>query len=420
MDQFAALFSREIPKDRTPLLGAALTAWNLLSTKIVANFRDEPEESAKVMAATLCKWRAATAKLKWRDADDAAALYLVEAAMRLAVLDWLHARPAPADAATRIFDTRPLSICERTACSKLFEAIEPHECEEYARRITAQWTQSGSKERELEQLGKLAHALLVVPNTTKLPSRSTLIAASRLGVVTTQRALLRELSSHDSPSEAPPKAINVEQWVLSRVTAPKSEAAAKGHYDAVALDNLDPLSLPHVDALNGFSAISAVTSAGQLLTMQHPDVATRAAGKAKDWAIPATDRHRCIVALSIFDYACKQMHSVEWARAYTATDARPAAALERIRRYADERIANPPPLILVLDDSAVLLKKVNLRVKCIGIYKGIDILSAWIHHAKMVHITAERLRGVMEDAESDKESASGRQELNLALIPLLA
>jgi len=221
--------------------------------------------------------------------------------------------PRPPEATINLlsrFLRRPhrLADCEREACSRAFRPIRADTCEAFARSVSGAWSQPGSAEREQDQLAKLAHALLIVERPgDALPSVGAVIFAARLDALAAQRAVLRNLTAC-SPSAPPLCSPEVRAWIERRVAAPKSEAATRGHSDAIALDCLDPLSLPHEDATQGFSAIRAVAAPAHLLTMQPPEVATKAAERAKSWTSPQTAREWSVVALSIFDYACRQTH----------------------------------------------------------------------------------------------------------------
>jgi hypothetical protein len=91
-----------IPTERTPLLKRAGDLYAALS-QTVDSFHSSSEEDAAELALALCRWRYSLCKLRWRDDEDTAAVYLAEAAMRLALLDWLHAQPEPDAAAARVF-----------------------------------------------------------------------------------------------------------------------------------------------------------------------------------------------------------------------------------------------------------------------------------------------------------------------------
>lgn len=416
-NQLIELLGKDVPSERCALLDHAHELWMMLSQAIPV-FHECPAENATVLANSMCRWRFVTAKLKWRDEEDLAAVYLVEAAMRMALLDWLHAQGDPAQAAAEVVGSgHKLSASEGDMCSRSFAPIKPSECETFVRSVTGRWNEEGSYEREIEQLPKLAHALLIVNETTSVPSAASVVWAAKLGVLATQRALLRHLCACGE-SQRPDNADAVRLWVEKRIAAPKSEAATKGHSDAMALDCLDPLSLPQSDANTGFSATSSTTSVAHLLTLQPPDIATKAAEKARRWTTPATPREMAIISFSVFDYACKQLHGFHWSSAFTATDARPAAALERVRRYAQEKMAHPPPLAIVVDDSVVLLGKENMNVKTLGRYRSADGLAAWIREASDNPCTSARLSGVLSDAQGLSGTSNGDLNNLPSLIPI--
>lgn len=416
MDLLDAL-KRPIPRTPSELLEMSLVVWQCLS-RAVLTFRERSAEDASALASGLCRWRYTVGLLKWRSDDDLSAVYVVEAGMRLALLDWIHERDNPASIAKTVVRAHRLADSERAACSQPFSAIRANECEAYARSVSGSWTHEGTKTRESDQLAVLAHALLiVVGGQESLPSSSHLISASRLGILATQRAMLRDIAQCDD-SPAPLNSKNVRAWVAKRIAAQKSEAATKGHSEAVALDDMDPLSLPSDDLQQGFSAIAVPSAVAFLLTLQPPDVATRAAMKAKDWTSPKTDRQWTIVSLSIFDYACRQAHGYHWASAFTTSDARPAAALERIRRYLNERMARPPPLLLVIDSECVLLHKSGSRVAPLGRYKGTDGLAAWVLAAESSPSISSRIPSVLRDAGTAMESETVTEQ-TMPLIPIM-
>lgn len=415
MADIVDVLSRPVPKDRYQLLKLTRDAWEALA-RTVATFHERSEQDARALASALCRWRYTLAVMRMRDEEDTAAAYLVEAGVRLALLDWLHVQTDPEQAASAVIRNHRLAPSERGACSQVFKPIGVGEIETYVRSVSSAWTQPGSEQREVEQLPRLAHAVLIVFEGAQSPSARSLIAASRIGILCTQRALLRDLARCER-SSPPENSANVRAWVEKRIAAPKSDAATKGHSDAMALDDLDPLSLPASDTASGFSAIATASAVAFLLTLQPSEVASRAAEKARAWGTPATQRQWTIVAMSIFDYACRQSHGYQWAAAFTTSDARPGAALERVRRYKEERMADPPPLILLVDDDCVLLQKGFHGVRAVGRFSGTDGLAAWVEAS--LESMEQRLGAVMRDANAGGETGAAKpQEHALPLIPL--
>jgi hypothetical protein len=231
-----------------------------------------------------------------------------------------------------------------------------------------------------------------------------------------------------SAEDAPllPEAAAVVAWSVRRAEAPRSEAASRGYSDAIALDMLDPLALPETDASRAFSAVAAVSQVLQLMTSQPKDVANRAAeaSKAGARALLTQDcppRRATAIILALFDYAARQLHGVAWAAAYTTSDSRPAACLERLRRFSIERLADPPPLIVVLDGAVYTVRRRREEASGIGgILRhtcGAEALAEWLVTARSNPIVSDRMSLVLSEVlEPTLEDSI--MSADLPLIPI--
>jgi len=256
----------------------------------------------------------------------------------MVLMDYIHGSEAaePRLVAAAGVCRTTLAQCEREALAMPFTPTE--DVLGIIRGVTESWRDPGSAERERGALAPVAHAIIV--SDAAVPSE-TLASAQRLSTICAAREYLRHVVSSAVDEQAPdalaprPSAQeSVAGWLIRRWGAEHSEAASRGFSDAVAADMLDPLALPLEEARGSMSAIGLKTAVAALLTTQSPAVASRAAEAARAPDLgDGTGRTGVLLSLAVFHHAAHQALGVSWADAYTATDARPEAAYDRLHRY---------------------------------------------------------------------------------------
>lgn len=337
--------------------------------------------------------------------DRRCAHFLVEAALRLILADWVHRKGAD-DATSRadsLQGVTPLAVAERAALAVPAAATSPDGALQQVVAVTAQWRLPCSEGRELAHLGAAAYALLIRPDAGSdevvRGEMPLLRAAERCSTLCAARAMLRRLESVASFPEAPERnKAAVLHWAITRAATPHSEAAAKGHSDALAQDRLDPARLPPEDAREASSAIATRTPVATLLTMQSADAATAAADGARAGVrsfATAVGRDKTLLLFSMFDHAARQAHGSAWAAAYTITDARPEAALRRLRTYRQDRMVSPPPLLLLLEDRVIAITRCGGALMTESHEDGASALAAWAVAADAHRAVGPRHAGLL-------------------------
>lgn len=197
----------------------------------------------------------------------------------------------------------------------------------------------------------------------------------------------------------------------------------QAYTDALIADRLDPSRLPLEEATTSPSTTSTVMQSSVLLAMQEPAVATRAADGAKGGAATMASREardEVILTFALFDHAANQLHGVRWAAAYTATDARPEAALARVRRYGAERMVNPPPLLLLLDQTVYAMRRRSGREGVTHVTAhatGADALAVWVKEAAAHTAVGPRYAAVIRSALAGAPDAATAADVALPLVP---
>ena len=131
-------------------------------------------------------------------------------------------------------------------------------------------------------------------------------------------------------------------------------------------------------------------------------------------------REEITFAFSLFNHAAHQLHGVTWAASYTATDARPEAALMRARRYAVEKMINPPPLLMVVDQCVYAIRRQDDGGMGIGRVTrhatGVSALATWLEAASTHPSVESRYRGIIRQVtQAGVASSDG----NVMVLPLV-
>lgn len=324
------------------------------------------DDDARVLFVSLCALR--HHRTRWRPSADATARlsahYLLEAAVRLLLMEWCHSGSDDATARSELLRgdcSLRLAEAEQRSIEQAFVVVRSaEEAEAQLAGVLDAWRDAGSAERERGSLAPGAHAMLVALAGDMRGHAMPVVLLSRferLSTVCAHRERLRFIARNASPGDRTGAGVRV--WALARVTLHTSEAAAKASAEAILYDFLDPTALTHEDTMTA-SATASATPAATLVAMQRPSVATRASSAARGWrtAMSGSDRRsQALVLLSVFDHACNQSHGFGWSAAYTATDARPAAAVERMLLYLSDKMVNPPPLLLLLDEDLLTVAR---------------------------------------------------------------
>lgn len=373
MDSIAAILNRtDHPHEDEPLLERSRAAWDASLAAMCAGGASLSPDEAERLLQGMCRWRYHRVRcdpnLRCEARHDRrAAAYLSEAAARLVLLDWLGAQPEEGRAAWLEARARLRLLVSDAELRALvqFTPVDMAGAEALLDGLGAAWTRPEGLELECSHLAPVAHAVLVRrPQCTELPEEALLRLvrrAERWSRLCAARSGLRRLTSKaaaDEEGAAPPPAAvaSVTAWVRRRAETLQADSALKAVADALALDVCDPSALPDVDVDEPASAVSVSSAVTLLLQDQPPAVATAAADASKNGTrrLVAGElgvRAEALVAMSLVDYAARQANGVAWAASFTASDARPQAATRRLARYLHDRIVDPPPVLLVLDDA---------------------------------------------------------------------
>ena len=352
----------------------------------------------------------------------ASAHYLVEAALRLILMDFTHSEGTVDDRITILKDVcvTVLSSAEAEALRSPFEPLSTADAELLIQSIGFRWREPGSVLRERAALAPVAHAILVRDDDALESPISLLDRAERLSTLCAAREELRRAVSTAVPWAG--DAAAVRSWVLFRAAAVHSEAAAKSFADAIAADRLDPAMLPFDEARSAVSAISTRAAVSALLISQHPDTATRAAADSRAGVASITTasvRDVAVLAFAVFHYAARQLHGVSWAESYTATDARPEAAVQRLRRYAAEKMLDPPPILVLVDQAVYAVYKRTANAHRVTAHAdGFSALAEWVSRAAAHPSVGPRYRAVLREAAAGAPKRTDDVEPALPLVRL--
>lgn len=402
-------------KDASILRAAAL-AWPFIYRAL----KDGLGDPAPVFDA-LCSWR--ERRLDWRpqrdQSDRLAAHFVIEAALRLALLDWVHMEGSAVErAALARSDCRSkLALSEMLSISK---PLEMGDASAAVEQVTAQWREPGTLERERSSLGLAAYALVLRRSAGETSESTTvnlelLRSAQRCSTLCACRDILRHEVRDAAEVESGELESTIASWALERSQRVHSESTGRAFVEALILDRIDPATLPDVDATTAYGAISSSTPVSALLTQQRPAAATRAADASRPGikAFPSFDgRDRTILMMCMFNHAALQQVGAQWAAGFTASDARPIAALERLKSYKKDSAKNPPPLLLLLDNDVVAIYKSSPPTR----HATIDgALGAWVRHA-LAHPTFGARYGPLLKAVSTPIVAPAPMGVTLPLV----
>ena len=132
-------------------------------------------------------------------------------------------------------------------------------------------------------------------------------------------------------------------------------------------------------------------------------------------------RDETILTFALFDHAANQLHGVRWAAAYTATDARPEAALARVRRYGAERMVNPPPLLLLLDQKVYAMRRRSGQEGITHVTAhatGAEALAVWVKEAAAHAAVGPRYAAVIRSALAGAPNSAVVTDVALQLVPV--
>lgn len=434
------------PYEDEPLLERSGAAWEAcLAAMCGGAAASASAEEADRLLQGLCRWRYHRVRcepsLRCQGRHDRrAAAYLPEAAARLVLLDWLGARPAPEQAAW-------LDACRRlrllvsdaeVAAAAAFAPVDVAGAEALLDALGAAWTQPRGAALEHSHLAPVAHAVLVRrPDGTELPEEALLtlarraerwsrLCAARSGLRRTTAKAAADAAAAAPPSEA---VASVTAWVRRRAETLQADSALKAVSDALALDACDPSALPDQDAEVPASAVAVHSAVTLLLQDQPAAVATAAAdaGKAGTRRLCAGElgvRAEALVAMSLVDYAARQANGVAWAMSFTASDARPQAATRRLARYLGDRIVDPPPVVLLLDEAVWTVgrratprggAKFSQARRHATVYEA---LAAWAHAARRHTLVGGRYSALLNEMLAPVEPER-RGPIGLALAAII-
>ena len=340
------------------------------------------------------------------------------------LMDFIHGGESVDDRIAHVRDVcvTVLSAAEAEALRSPFKALGIKDADMLIQSVGSRWREPGSAQREREALAPVAHAIVIRCEDTAETPVALLDRAERISTLCAAREELRRVAATAESldtCETP-----VREWVLARAGGVHSEASSKSFSDAIAADRLDPCMLPLEEARSAISAISTRTAVSALLISQHPDVATRAAADARAGVASiatASVRDAALLTFAIFHHAARQLHGVNWADSYTLTDARPEAAVRRLRRYSTEKMINPPPVLLLVDQTVYAIRK---RDAGNGIGRvtshadGFSALAAWIQHATSHPGVGPRYRAVLRESSAGPARRAGEVEPTLSLVRL--
>lgn len=363
--------NRPPPQDDAIILDRCVSTWQ--RAYALLRGRSEPlnAASASLLFSGLCSWRYHRVMWTCEKGCEARlqAHFLVEAAVRLALLDWF-ARVPRADRPEWLddlpTDEHPLGVHERSAIAP-FEATD---IQGAIALMEAQGERFRDAGADAAALAPTAYALLVTDEASETLEMNAeraraLAAAERWSRALAARAVLVRFSlaarAHDPVALTRDR---IQQWALRRAITAQGDAIVKAVEDAVALDRCDPTSLPSTASAS--SAIACGAPLEKVLIAQPPRVATAAADGARHilraFARGEVSHARdvALVTFALIDYATRQATGTEWAQSFTCSDARPRAALDLVRRYTNDRVAAPPPLLALVGSSVYAIGRVTV------------------------------------------------------------
>ena len=428
-----ALCRTDHPREDAAMMRRCADAWPAALDAMRTASGATPAEVARLFDG-LCRWRAHRSWWTPKSERRAATHYLIEAAARLALMDYVHG--ADDDAAPRraaeCLDVCAVALAQAEAATirEPFDAVRAEHMPELLMSITTGWREPESAHRERSALAPIAHALLVSADSgaaSTVAHTDLLVRAARVSTLCAAREILRAITVRRAAITAAPvdqtAVAAIRAWVCFRAAGTHSEAAAKAYTDALVADRLDPSRLPAEEATASPSATSTNAQVSVLLAMQDPTTALCASDGAKGGAATLASREgrdETVLTFALFDHAAYQLHGTRWAAAYTATDARPEAALARVRRYAAERMVKPPPLLLLLDQQVFALRRREGGEGIAGVTvhaTGAEALAVWVADAGPHPAVGPRYSGVIRSALAGAPEGVASTSMALPLVP---
>ena len=181
----------------------------------------------------LCRWRAH--RTRWvatgpRSDRRVATHYLLEAAARLSLMDYVHSA-GDADVARRAAEVRDvcavsLAVAETETMLEPFDAVSTEELPALLETVTSRWREEGSAQRERAALAPAAHALLVSSDSESISMAartSLLVRAARVSTLCAAREILRAITIHRAAAPQPLEgdaAAAIAAWARARSRHP--------------------------------------------------------------------------------------------------------------------------------------------------------------------------------------------------------
>lgn len=234
-----ALCRTDHPIDDAGVMRRCADAWAVALEAMRSAGDAAPAEVARLFDG-MCRWRAH--RTRWtatgpRGDRRVATHYLLEAAARLSLMDYVHSA-GDADVARRAAEVRDVcavSLAEAEAVTMLqpFDAVSAEGLPALLEAVTSKWREPGSAQRERAALAPAAHALLVSSDSESISMAartSLLVRAARVSTLCAAREILRAITIHHAATPVPIEgdaAAAIAAWARARAVGTHSEMAAK-------------------------------------------------------------------------------------------------------------------------------------------------------------------------------------------------
>ena len=234
-----ALCRTDHPTDDAGVMRRCADAWAVALEAMRSAGDAAPAEVARVFDG-MCRWRAH--RTRWtatgpRGDRRVATHYLLEAAARLSLMDYVHSA-GDADVSRRAAEVRDVcavSLAEAETVTMLqpFDAVSAEGLPALLEAVTSKWREPDSAQRERTALAPAAHALLVSSDSESISMAartSLLVRAARVSTLCAAREILRAITIHHAATPVPIEgdaAAAIAAWARARAVGTHSEMAAK-------------------------------------------------------------------------------------------------------------------------------------------------------------------------------------------------
>ena len=326
----------------------------------------------------LCVWRVHRAlKLPASDSARLESAFVIQCGLRMLVLDRIQKHGKPES--LHLIDSDVAHEEDEDIC--LFTPVTRAE----ALRLTIEGgDEFFDKRQAASTVARVAFCVLFTDTGENGLPTELIRAAERLdrwdAARTCFQCMVRKhaRAAQESPHADADLAARVTAWARARSEGNFSDDAIAAFTERIIADRLNPaFAFTDTERASAVLARSRPRRATVEVDAAAPGVRFLHAGAC---AKETVDTLTC----ALFDYAMQQTHGVEWARTFTQMHHRPLGATAKLKRYLEDRMMSPPPMVLRCTDGWYVAERTPRPGALESVWKHENAASALAHWCALV------------------------------------